>query len=123
MVVLCERIKELRNAKKMTQAELASRIYVTKSAVSAYENGSRLPSYDVLVKIARVFGVSTDHLLGRSYDSVIDATGLTREQISTIQDIVRTYQRYNVLLQKAAAGRETEGTLSPLDLPAKDGDS
>ena len=95
-----ERIKELRNARKMTKNEFAERINVTKSTVSAYENGARLPSYDVLIKIARLFKVSTDNLLGYSEKSVIDVTGLTRKQINVIQDVVTTYKRHNQLYQK-----------------------
>ena len=90
-----ERIKELRKARRMTQNEFAERINVTKSTVSAYENGSRLPSYDVLIRIARLFKVSTDHLLGYSEKTEIDVTGLTRKQINVIQDMITTYQRHN----------------------------
>lgn len=95
-----ERIKELRTARKMTQNEFADRINVTKSTVSAYENGTRLPSYDVLIKIARLFKVSTDNLLGCSEKAAIDVTGLTRKQINVIQDVVTTYKRHNQLYQK-----------------------
>ena len=95
-----ERIRELRTARKMTQNEFADRINVTKSTVSAYENGTRLPSHDVLIKIARLFKVSTDNLLGYSEKSVLDVTGLTRTQINTLQDVITTYQRHNLLYQK-----------------------
>ncbi len=63
----------------MTQADFASRLGVTGAAVSAYETGNRLPSYEVLVKIANILGVSTDALLGRqSADRVVvDVTSLT----------------------------------------------
>lgn len=94
-----ERIKELRKARRMTQNEFAERINVTKSTVSAYENGSRLPSYDVLIRIARLFKVSTDHLLGYSEKTEIDVTGLTRKQINVIQDVIATYQRHNRFYQ------------------------
>ena len=94
-----ERIKELRKARRMTQNEFAERINVTKSTVSAYENGSRLPSYDVLIRIARLFKVSTDHLLGYSEKTEIDVTGLTRKQINVIQDMITTYQRHNRFYQ------------------------
>lgn len=94
-----ERIKELRKARRMTQNEFAERINVTKSTVSAYENGSRLPSYDVLIRIARLFKVSTDHLLGYSEKTEIDVTGLTRKQINVIQDMIATYQRHNRFYQ------------------------
>ena len=59
-----ERMREYRRSIKMTQADFASRLGVTGAAVSAYETGNRLPSYEVLVKIANILGVSTDALLG-----------------------------------------------------------
>lgn len=79
----------------MTQAEFAERINVTKSAVSAYENDTRQPSYDVLLRIAGVFHVSIDALLGREEKTVLDVTGLTQNQINVIQDVVETYKSYN----------------------------
>lgn len=94
---LGEKIKSLRTAKRMTQQEFADRLHIAKSTVSAYENGSRVPSYDILLKIARVFKVSVDHLLGYSSKLTIDVTGLTQKQINVIQDIVATYQRHNAL--------------------------
>ena len=74
-----ERMREYRRSIKMTQADFASRLGVTGAAVSAYETGNRLPSYEVLVKIANILGVSTDALLGRqSADRVVvDVTSLT----------------------------------------------
>lgn len=100
MNTIGDRIKKLRTARKMTQNELAERINVTKSTISAYENGTRLPSYDVLIKLARIFKVSTDNLLGYSEKSTIDVTGLTRKQINTIQDVVTTYKRHNTFYRK-----------------------
>lgn len=94
-----ERIRELRKARKMTQNEFAERINVTKSTVSAYENGTRLPSYDVLIRVARLFKVSTDHLLGYSEKTEIDVTGLTRKQINVIQDVIAAYQLQNRFYQ------------------------
>lgn len=57
------RLKTLR-IKKLTQQQLADLLGLTKSVISAYENGLRYPAYDVLIKIARIFKVSTDFLLG-----------------------------------------------------------
>ena len=94
---LGDQIKHLRTARKMTQAEFAERISVTKSAVSAYENDTRLPSYDVLIQISRLFHVSVDYLLGCSEKTTLDVTGLAQEQVNTIQDIVDTYKKYNRL--------------------------
>lgn len=100
MIDIGTRIKDLRNARRMTQAEFAERINVTKSTVSAYENGTRFPSYDVLIRIARLFKVSTDNLLGYSEKSVVDVTGLTRKQINVIQDVVITYKRHNLVYRQ-----------------------
>ena len=93
-------IRALRLARSMTQGDFSNRINVAKSTVSAYENGSRLPSYAVLVKIADLFHVTTDDLLGRSSGYTIDASGLTARQRSTIQDVVTTYQAYNRLCRQ-----------------------
>lgn len=99
MVELGNIIKNLRTDKHMTQAEFAERLGVTKSAVSSYENGSRLPSYDVLIKMSRIFKVSLDNLLGCSVNTTIDTTGLTRKQINMIQEMVDICKANNALLK------------------------
>ena len=96
MVDVGKRIRKLRNARKMTQEECAERIGVTKSTISSYENGSRLPSYDVLVKIAQIFKVSTDYLLGQSSGKItIDTTELTDKQLSIIQSTIEAFAEAN----------------------------
>ena len=45
---------------------MAERLGVTPSVISAYENGIRQPSYEVLIKLARLYGVTSDYLLGIS---------------------------------------------------------
>ena len=100
MVDLGSKLKELRTEQKLTQAEFAQRLGVTKSSVSSYENGSRLPSYDILIKMARIFKVSTDALLGQADENTVtlDVTGLTREQIAFLRSSVEQYRMYNLLL-------------------------
>lgn len=85
-----ERIREYRLSIKMTQADFASRLGVTGAAVSAYENGNRLPSYEVLVKVANILGTTTDALLGRQGAGRIslDVTDLTPRQRSLVQEMV-----------------------------------
>ena len=60
MVDIGNKIKALRVSQKITQNEFATRLGVTKSAISSYENGSRLPSYDILIKISRIFKEMTN---------------------------------------------------------------
>ena len=57
-------IKELRESKHLSQAELAVELKITRTAVSQIENGSRKVCGDELVSLAEVFGVTTDYILG-----------------------------------------------------------
>ena len=79
MQSLGDRIREYRTSLRMTQADFANRLGITGASVSAYENGTRLPSYEVLVRIADILGVTTDELLGRRKADkvVIEVTHLT----------------------------------------------
>lgn len=61
-----ERLRLLRTQAQMTQEELAAKLFVTRQAVSNYEQGIRYPSLDTLVRIAQLFGVSLDELLSTS---------------------------------------------------------
>lgn len=83
----------------MTQSDLAERLGVTKSSISSYENGSRLPSYDILLKIARIFKVSTDILLGHGDKNEINlnVSGLTNEQILFLKTLIEDYRRANII--------------------------
>lgn len=60
------KIKDLRKDNSITQEELAKNIGVSTSMVGMYETNARKPSYEVLIKIANYFGVSTDYLLGKT---------------------------------------------------------
>lgn len=59
-----ERIKNLRNEKKLTMDELARELGVTKSRVNMWENAGSVPKEDILIKISKFFSVSVDYLLG-----------------------------------------------------------
>ena len=92
---LGEQIRKLRNARKMTLAVVAERIGVTTSAIAAYENGSRTPSVDVLIRIARLFHVSVDHLLGNVNRDVLDVTDLTADQRNSVMDMIIAHRKLN----------------------------
>lgn len=82
------KLKSLRLEKKLTQKQIADRIGLAISAVSSYESGSRYPSYDVLVKLARIFHVSTDYLLGMTDKRNLDVTGLYDDEIELVSQLV-----------------------------------
>lgn len=89
MVDFGNTLKSLRLQNNLTQAKLAQKLGVTKSVVSAYENGIRMPSYDILISISRTFKVTTDYLLGVENKQEIDLSGLTEEEISALLNLIK----------------------------------
>lgn len=63
---LASRIINLRESKNMKQSDLARRLSLDKSSMSKIENGTRKVSSDEILKIANIFDVSTDYLLGNN---------------------------------------------------------
>ncbi|MCR5636155.1 MAG: helix-turn-helix domain-containing protein [Clostridiales bacterium] len=90
-----ERLKELRKGQKMTQQQLADRLGVAKSVVSYYESGDRYPSFDVLVRIARIFHRTTDYLLGIERSKIIDVSELTEEEIAVVTTVINALKNKN----------------------------
>ena len=97
MVLIGNRIKELRKKYKYTQTELAEKVGVTKSTIAAYENDSRQPSYEVLIKMADVFNVSIDSLLLNRTESKIDISGLNPSQVSILESLVSYFRKSELL--------------------------
>lgn len=60
------RLKELRYEKNMTQDELAKFLSLSVPTISAYESGRRSPDQDTLKKLANLFNVSVDYLIGQT---------------------------------------------------------
>ncbi len=92
---LNENIKRLRISQGMSQVEFATLVGVTKQCVSNWENDNVLPSIEMLVKIADIFKVKTDFLLGREPERSIDISGLTEEQAGHISLIIRDFEALN----------------------------
>lgn len=91
-----EKLKALRTGQKLTQQQLADRLGVAKSVVSYYESGDRYPSYDVLVKIAHTFHVTTDFLLDIERKRVIDVSDLSEKDIIVIETVANALrEKYN----------------------------
>ena len=90
------KLKELRNQNKMTQQQLAAQIGVSKSVISYYELQERIPSPEILLKLASVFHVSTDYLLGVSNDKILDVSGLDEEDIAVLSSMVSLLRKKNI---------------------------
>lgn len=88
MVDFGDRIKHLRLGMGLTQLQVAQRLHISKAMVSSYETGVRLPSYDVLIKFASLYGITTDYLLGFDKAKSVDVTGLSDSQVALIVKMV-----------------------------------
>lgn len=92
-----KRLKLLRTEKKMTQKELGMALGIRNSVISFYEVGERIPSPEVLIKVAKYFRVSTDYLLGLDEDrGGIDTNELDEGAIAalgTLADMLRNSKR------------------------------
>ena len=93
MVDFGNRLKTLRTKSNLTQAKLAQKLELTKSVISAYETGLRMPSYDVLVHISEIFHVTTDYLLGREQPQQVDLSGLTKEERDAILNLIHVIKK------------------------------
>ena len=63
--VLSERLKAAQKEHKMTCEELAERLDAHPTSVQTWRSGKNLPSLDMAVGIAEIFGMSIDYLVGR----------------------------------------------------------
>lgn len=93
MIDFSQRLKQLRLDKHLTQAQVASRIGVTSSMVSSYETDIRLPSYEVLIKIANLFGVTVDYLLCRQERRYLDISELNDEEATIVCGMVELLKK------------------------------
>lgn len=59
------RLKQLRQARRLTQVELAKRLGISSAAVSMYESGQREPNFETEELIADFFNVDIDYLRGK----------------------------------------------------------
>ncbi len=92
------KIKELRERSGMTQTDLAEKIGVSKSMVSAYEKGIRNPSFKVLYQLCDIFQVPESLFFdekGQVLKFVVDITDLTKQQQSIIISLLNEFRESN----------------------------
>ena len=62
-----KRLNELRLERKMSRKELAKNLFVSERLICYWENGNRECNSDMLITLAKFFGVTTDYILGLEY--------------------------------------------------------
>lgn len=88
MLSLGQKVRRLRESREWSQADLARKAGVTKSAISTYELGLRTPSADVVCSFAKAFGVSADYLLGIAERRSVDIEGLSERDEALVRELV-----------------------------------
>lgn len=89
--MICDRIKQLRVDHGYSQAELARRLDVSRSAVNAWEMGLSMPTIQYVVAMAKCFHVSTDYLIGIVSEETLVLEGYTREERELVYSMLRYF--------------------------------
>lgn len=90
--MLNQRIRELRCACGWSQVELAKRLGLSKQTVSNWENDNIQPSIEMLMRLAKVFGVSTDYLLGLEQTPRLNIEGLPVNVVAHLTLLIEDYR-------------------------------
>ena len=82
------RLRELREAKHLSQSDVASRLNVSRSTVSGYESNTTTPSLEQFTRLAILYNTSLDYMMGLDNRVCFYLDGLSENQQQTILDVV-----------------------------------
>ena len=81
-----EILLELRTKKGLSQDELAEKLYVTRQAVSRWENGETVPNTETLKLLSKFFDVSINTLLGSPRTLICQCCGMPLDDTTTSKE-------------------------------------
>ena len=79
-----EMLKKIRIKNELTQDEMAEKLFVTRQAVSRWENGETVPNIETLKIISTTFNVSINTLLGKPRKLICQCCGMPLEDDEVI---------------------------------------
>ncbi len=85
------RIRKMRISFGWSQVDLAEKLNISKQTVSNWENDNIQPSIEMLVRVSRIFRVSTDYLLGLEEVPRLDIQGLPENVVAHIALLIADY--------------------------------
>jgi transcriptional regulator with XRE-family HTH domain len=88
-MLVADRIKKLRKKNKISQKELAALLGVSRSSVNGWELGINMPSTQYIIKMACLWHVSTDYLLGIEKNKTLSLSGLNQSDRKLIYSFYR----------------------------------
>lgn len=89
------RLKLERVRCRLTQKDVAKILNIDASSISSYETGNATPPTEVLMKIANIYKVTTDFLLGLEKRSCVFTDGLNDDQVDVLRDVARQFLKDN----------------------------
>ena len=95
LFMLSDRIKQLRESSSLTQADLARKLSLSRSAINAWEMGLSVPTTQYVLELAKLFDVSTDYILGQNETATVSVAGLTNEQINAVMHVIKCFRDNN----------------------------
>lgn len=92
-----DRLRNLRLSRNLSQGKLAALLGISVPMIGLYENSSRMPSYEILIRMARFFKVTVDYLLGVevSASPAFDLAGLTAQQAKAVFAVIEEFKKAN----------------------------
>lgn len=108
MQMICERIKETRERNGLTQAALAKKLGVTRSAVNSWEIGVSAPSVQYLIELCKLFSVSADYLLELNTKESVDISFLDDEEKRMIYSFLDYFKKYGETVRSLSRQVEDE---------------
>jgi transcriptional regulator with XRE-family HTH domain len=87
-----ERLKELRQRKKLSQRAAARKLNIDNSTLSSYERNIISPSIDILRSLAMIYNTTTDYILGVDHKQVICVDNLSERQLDVINTLLLEFK-------------------------------
>ena len=79
-------LRKLRNEKELTQIQLADILFVSNKSISRWEKGKGLPDIDILIELARFYGVSLEELLDGQRNEMTDNVESTVLKVAELEN-------------------------------------
>ena len=92
---LSMRLKNARKEKRMSQQEVADYLGISRENISQYEAQGVTPTVETLMKLAALYNVSADHLLGIEKEKAVFVHGLHDSQKEALQRVADEFRASN----------------------------
>lgn len=90
---LGHKLKIARLRAGMKQQDVADRLGVTSQAISSYEAAGSNPNAQTLMKLAGIYGESTDYLLGLDKKKALFIDGLSDDEVDSLHTVANLYRK------------------------------